>query len=533
MDSLTEGLILARTYWYILATMALTLAVVFWWDQVRYFFMRLGVWFPLIGTIARESRKPHIKSRETDGVVWYKSEEALCARFYAHYISFTKDAAFFDKCADYLNKADERGRRPKSLPMWIGTIILVLLEAYIFSLVLVPFMDNRVSSNQAIFAAWGLAIMIAVILVTVTHMMGWEIHRNALLKKARTWYENARRDHSAKALKPSGRIDLDRTYEDNDEPEYIQIVNRVPHNASVKGGWVLTVVAVTLITIFAVGAYWIRSLTINELETGQVNNSPFTQQGGLDSGGTMSLFDLPQEAQNDGQAADERANSEILSARIQAYKTTFAILSVIFVGIQIVGVMVGFFRSFAGKQSKDAAKFIGRFNSAEEFAAYYEQKRERIAADAQAALDALHQRIEQRHVLAGSDGSGFMRGTFDHYVRMRRLNKYRDRLGDEKQRLELEREHAARAVAATPPPAPQVSVAAPAAHAEAAPMPDPAPASETESLIAGLGDLTLYSEQELLEIAKELGIDFALLQRKRKVQAAIARARGGQAGGAA
>ena len=414
--------------------------------------------------------------------------------------------------------------------MWIGTIILVLLEAYIFSLVLVPFMDNRVSSNQAIFAAWGLAIMIAVILVTVTHMMGWEIHRNALLKKARTWYENARRDHSAKALKPSGRIDLDRTYEDNDEPEYIQIVNRVPHNASVKGGWVLTVVAVTLITIFAVGAYWIRSLTINELETGQVNNSPFTQQGGLDSGGTMSLFDLPQEAQNDGQAADERQQRDPLRA-YQAYKTTFAILSVIFVGIQIVGVMVGFF-ALRRQAIKDAAKFIGRFNSAEEFAAYYEQKRERIAADAQAALDALHQRIEQRHVLAGSDRSGFMRA-FDHYVRMRRLNKYRDRLGDEKQRLELEREHAARAVAATPHPAPQAPATAPAAHAEAAPMPDPAPASETESLIARLGDLTLYSEQELLEIAKELGIDAALLQRKQKVQAAIARARGGHAGGVA
>lgn len=523
MDSLRLALDVARLYWYVWAALALVLSLMRWWDQVRYFFMRLGVWLPWVGMIARESRKPHVKGRQSGDVVWYKSEEALCSRFYAHYSRMARDAAFFDKCADYLNKTDERGRRPKSLAMWVGTIVLVLLEAYIFSLVLVPFMDSRVSANQAVFAAWGLATMIAVILVTVTHMMGWELHRNALLKKARAWYENARRDHTARPLKPSGRIDLDRSFDDNDEPQYIQIVNRVPHAASVRGGWVFSVVAVSMILVFAVGAYWIRSLTIMELETGQVNGAHAMAA----KPGSMSLFDLPADARADGKAADDRATGEMQADHIAAYRTTFVILSVIFVGIQIVGIMVGFFRSFAGKQSREAAVFIGNFNSASEFAAFYEQKGELISGDAQAALDALHQRIQMRHELAGSDGSGGLRGAFDLYARERRLSRLRGRLDDAATRRELEQDHIQRAKTQRAaagddalPAAPQASRMEPI-QAEAT----KGPVSALEEMLANLGDLTGYSSAELEEIAASLGIEGTLLQRRRTVQLAVARAR--------
>lgn len=500
MDFLNEGLTLVRSYWHILALMALTLAVVFWWEQVRYFFMRLSVWFPLIGTIARESRRSHKKKMHGDKVL-HDSEKALCSRFYAHYETFNRDAAFYDKCADYLRKADELGRRPKSLPMWIGTIILVLLEAYIFSLVLVPFMDNRVSSNQAIFAAWGLAIMIAVILVTVTHMMGWEIHRNGLLKKARALYERDVRENDGKrkGLQSSSDVDLDNTYKDNEEPFYIQIVNRVPHDVDVKGSWWITAIAVTLITVFAVGAYWIRSLTINELETGQVNNSLFAEQSSFNGGASMSIFDLPKEAQNAGKAADERAAREILSDRIQAYKTTFVILSVIFVGIQIVGILVGYFYSFAGRQSKQAAKFIGPFNSAEEFADYYEMKRERIAADAQAALDELHRRIENRYELAGNDGVKAEAFSFMDYVREREIEKEKNREQERRREEEREREQEKK--------------------------------NMRNRLVEGKVDLTTLSEEELLDLGRDFNIDAAVLRSLQKEQAARARASGDNAGG--
>lgn len=564
--------------WPLLGLMLLTIVVIRWWEAVKYFFLNFGSSFPLIGGVASASRRAQVEDREEGGVTWYKTERELCAKYHRFYERVNKDAAFYDKCANYLNKVEERGRKPTGVVLWAGSIFLVILEAFIFALVLSPFIANNISANQAEFSAIVISLLIGTILVPATHLMGAEIHKNGLISKARLWHGQAKRDNDAKKLQSDNNVDLDHTELDNADPKYLHIINRVQHNATVTPTWWKSGIAVILIVILAVGAYLIRASTINELETQQVNDSPYAQNDAASpfASAGNSPFEVPAEAAADGQAADQRASSEVAGDRIFAYKLTFIILSVIFVGVQIIGVLIGMFRSFAGIQSKEAAGYISGFSSAGEFAAYHQAKREQVARDAEAQLSSLQERIEHRHALGASTDRGERR-SFSLYVsedeqkkareedkksRTRisneekagqdELDKLRREVALEKERLALEKERQAlragtpapvaapAAVMVAEPVAAPVAVAvaevavAPQAAAPAAPAaPVEAPVSaasgevDEAALVASLGDLTIYSSEELASIATELGLDAGKLASKQKVQIAISRAKAG------
>ena len=541
--------------WPLLGLMALVILVMRWWNEVKYFLLNVACSFPLFGFVARAARRTQVEDREEgSATTWYKTERELCTKYFRFYERVNKDAAFYDKCANYLNKVEERGRKPTGMVLWVASIFLVILEAFIFALVLSPFIATNISANQAEFSAIVISLLIGTILVPATHLMGAEIHKNGLISKARLWHMQAKRDNDAQKLQSDSRVDLDATYLDDGQPKYLNIVNRVKHNAMVTPTWWTTIIAICLISIFAVGAYLIRSSTINEMETQQVNASPFSQQSASPFGGAASNspFELPEEAVTDGQQADERAASEVAGDRIFAYKLTFIILSVIFVGVQIIGVLIGVFRSFAGTQSKEAAGYINGFSSAGEFAAHHELKREQVARDAEAQLSSLQERIEHRHALGASTDRGSRR-SFALYVREAEEAKARAQAENESKRLldsqraeqaeldKLRREVALQRereniLAGTAPTA-AVAASVVAVAAVAAPTAPTAPVAESAAepvdaeqqagLIASLGDLTQYSEAELNSIAGELGVDHMVLLSKQKVQAAIKRAKAG------
>lgn len=536
--------------WPLVGLMILSIAVIRWWDQVRYFFLNLGCSLPFFGFIARASDRSQVEEREEGGATWYKTERELCAKYHRFYERVNKDATFYEKCANYLNKVEERGRKTTGLVLWGASIFLVILEAFIFALVLSPFIATNISANQAEFSAIIISLLIGTILVPATHLMGAEIHKNGLISKARLWHMQAKRDNDAQRLQSDSNVDLDHTDLDNGQPKYLHIINRVQHNATVTPTWWKTIIAIVLISVFAIGAYLIRASTINEMETQQVNASPYST--GTDSPfaePSSSPFELPSEAVADGQKADERAASEVASDRIFAYRLTFIILSVIFIGVQIIGVLIGVFRSFAGIQSKEAAGYITGFSSAGEFAAYHELKREQVARDAESKLSSLQERIEHRHALGGSTDRGERR-SFALYASEAEARKTsaqeaaeRKRFNDEERANEAELEKLRREVtrqrerdailagAAQPAPAaapaPQAAVAMTVTAVAEVPAAAAALQEDQSALIAGLGDLTLYSENELLSIGTELGIDHATLQSKQKVQTAIKRAKAG------
>jgi len=508
-------------YWTIilptLGVMALILAIRHWWGEITYFFMKLRTGFPLIGFIARNSGQQQNPAPNLDGgVAWYHTERELCDRYYRFYTDTNKDPDLYDKCADYLKKVEESGRSPAPLWMWGLSVVLVVAESYIFALVLAPFMTTNVSADMGEWIALIISVVVSIFLLWLTHMMGKEIHENSLIKKASVLFQ-ATPNNTTEFV----RLTLQETRQDDAAPRYLKLLNRVNHNADIAPNWGYTITAVSLIAFIAVFAYFIRSSTLNQMETELVNASPYaalSAQSGDDSPfSTPSLsigpvtigpFTLPDEAAEDSQRADQRAASEVMSERILGYKLTFIMLSVIFIGVQIVGVIIGVTRTFAGVHSREAYDGMDGFSSRSEFVAWYERKRERIARDAGMHLSRLQKNIARKNRLDRRD-EHVQRGNFALYVREKAQEKLRQQVPQ-----------------TVPAPAPVVSTQTPSpvkpetTHADQGTQ--GTGNGTDEGKIKALGDLTRFSEAQLTSIAQKLDLDPARLLGEQAVQQAVA-----------
>lgn len=495
----------------LLTLMVLTVVAMKWWDHVRYFVLNTRYGLPLVGRVASAARKPQSPDVSYRGVTWFASERMVCADFHPHYRDMDDrcDPVFFERCEDYLNKTNQLGRKEKGLLLWLATFALVIFEAVGFAYVLAPFMARNVSANTAGMLAWMIAFMLSIILVPLTDKMGQQLHKNTLLSKIRVWHADARKSGQAKKLEPDTRIKIDTTHRDDDEPNYIKILNRVDCKARPTPEWKISFITVVLITAIAVGAYIIRSHTLDGLETEQVNASPFAV---LTADAAQAVpFDLPGAAQADNDQADKRAANEQLASKIVAYKTTFVILSVIFVGVQVFGVLLGFFYSLAGKESAKAARYIRGFNHAREFANHYQALRDRVARDAQAHLSTLQALVEERHDTSGSEQAGKPRATFALYLQ-------------EKTDQEVLRA-SQRPVAVVQPVQSVAAVVVAETTLEPASPVAPVVVAGKADVLATLGDLTGWSDAELADMANELGLPLERLQRKQRMQRQIVQAK--------
>ena len=511
-QSIAEAISLYRyIFWPLLALIVLVVVFIRWWKQVSYFFLNVASSFPLIGLIARLSRSNEPRRTETDGKAWYPAEKLLCAKYWRYYDSFNHSADFYQRCVNYLNKVDERGRKPTGPLLWFCSVALVLLEAFIFALVLSPFIASNISANQAEFSAIVISILIGVVLVPATHLMGAELHKNTLLKKIRYWYNDARHAGNAKGLSKANNVSLEESKVDDDEPNYIQMRNRVNTNVEAKPQYWATAIALALILFFAVGAYFVRAATIDAIDTQAVNGSPFSQMSDTQS----SPFELPAEAAADNAKADSQAAAEINHNRVFASKLTFIILSVIFVGVQLIGILIGLYRSFAGIESKTAAKYVGNFSGSEAFTAWHSAHRDRVERDAQEKLSALQNRMLMKRTSSQSQQLNELL-TFNDYVNWKMRDKRDNARAADEHRQQALRQAQAAAVAQPAPAAAEPVMPPPVAATRQAAEPQ-APQNEKERLDA-LGELTGLDEEELALIAEDQGLPLEALLKRQRVQ---------------
>lgn len=518
-QSIAEAISLYRyIFWPLVGLLALVIIFIRWWEQVSYFFLNLFTSFPVVGYIARLSRSNEPRRSSTGGKFWYPSEEALCAKYWQHHKSFNLSADFYLRCVNYLNKVNERGRKPTGPVLWICSVALVILEAFIFALVLSPFIANNISANQAEFSAIVISVLIGVVLVPATHLMGAELHKNSLLKKIRYWYDDARHANNARGLTSNTGISLENTRDDDQDPQYIQMFNRINTNVHSRPQYWATAIALALILFFAVGAYFVRAATIDSMDTQAVNGTPFSQTTETSS----SPFDLPADAVADNAKADSQATEEIGNNRVFASKLTFIILSVIFVGVQLIGILIGLYRSFAGIDSKKAAKYAGNFSGSEEFSAWHSMKRERVERDAQEKLSSLQNRLMMKRTSSQSQQLNEL-PTFTDYVSGKRVEKSRS----EQEFNEHLKNTASAPVAQVITPQPQQPVAPRAALHVVLPEEDtpadivaPVQAAkddEKERIIA-LGDLVGLDEEDLALIADDQGLPLEAVLKRQRVQ---------------
>ena len=380
MDGLKEFLEAYRYFIYTVLLILLTAIVIKnYWEQIRFWWKCTWYSFPQIGKIASLSKD----TRSIDSNGWFSSESTLCSEFNTFYNSFDKNAEDFDRSKAYLSKVDELDRKPFPWYIWIIISVLVAIEALGFAYVLAGFTIPGASESTQQYGAAGIAIIISILLVILTHATGHEIYVNELIKKARDYYNNDLRDNKPN-LEKNSKVTLEKDEIDDDDRNYLQIINRIKTNGSVTVEWKIAKWTCALIIIIAIGATIIRGQALEKQLNEEITNIQTNVYSSYPS-------DLGKSQENaDSKALDERQNYDRTGGWI-----TFIILAVLFVFIQYLGIFFGKKWGFAGIESLKAFEYTNSFNTKQDFINYFKQEKENIEKIAQQKLQLLQQNMYQ------------------------------------------------------------------------------------------------------------------------------------------
>ena len=395
------------------------------WQEVKFWWLNFTYNIPVIGKLS-------ILARDIEGFdenhKWFYSEERLCRDYYNFYEKVDVDDESYDEAKDYLHAAGELGRKPTPTFIWIMIFVLVIVEAFGFAYVLAGFTIPGASEATQQKGAIGVAAMLAILLVWLTHLTGQELHKNTLIKKIRRWYKNDNAGGSNwRDLKPDEKlITIDNTFDDKDSPNYIRMLNRLDVNDKVKTTYTKTILTLAFIIAVAVGATYIRhQVLVQEIASSHESAmnifnddaSPFGESdanedadvGALfgDSGSDDAKEDLSSlfgDESKASPAASTRTGTNIEDETNQkGGDATFMILGLLFVFIQILGIFFGMHYDFAGRESREAYDLLRGFSTKKAFHSYYERAKTHIARVAQKQLQKLQHKMNIINDNIGTD----------------------------------------------------------------------------------------------------------------------------------
>jgi hypothetical protein len=310
--------------------------------------------------------------------------------------------------------------------------VLVIVEAFGFAYVLAGFTIPGASEATQEKGAIGVAIMLAILLVWLTHLTGQELHKNTLIKKIRRWYKNDNAGgHNWRDLKPDEHlITIDNTFNDQKSPNYIRMLNRLDVNDKVTTTYTKTILTLVFIAAVAIGATYIRGQVLEQeiasAHESAVNifnedASPFGKEdaGADEDIGALFGEDAAKESkgaeddlaslfggdEQSSSSAPAAANGESIEDRTNRNGgwATFVILGLIFVFIQILGIFFGMHYDFAGRESREAYDALRGFSTKKAFLSYYERAKNHIARIAQRQLQKLQHRMNIINDQMGTD----------------------------------------------------------------------------------------------------------------------------------
>ena len=394
------------------------------WQEVKFWWLNFSYNFPIVGKMSGLAKD--IEGFD-ESHKWFYSEERLCRDYYNFYEKVDKDSESFDEAKAYLHSVGELGRKPTPTFIWIMIFTLVIVEAFGFAYVLAGFTIPGASEATQQKGAMGVAAMLAILLVWLTHMTGQELHKNTLIKKIRRWYKNDNAGGSNwRDLKPDEQlISIDNTFEDEKSPNYIRMLNRLDVNDKVQATYIKTILTLLFIGAVAIGATYIRHITLqNEIASAHESAinifnddaSPFGDAS-ADDMGTLFGDATTDDAEDDlaslfgGEAASTSSQSNAPASKLsnedinnqKGGDATFVILGLLFVFIQILGIFFGMHYDYAGRESKEAYECLKGFSTKKSFLSYYEKAKTHIARVAQKQLQKLQHKMNIINDHSGTD----------------------------------------------------------------------------------------------------------------------------------
>ncbi|UBO74147.1 hypothetical protein [Aeromonas rivuli] len=488
-------------------------AVAVWkhWENVSYFLIRVWHSLPLIGTVARLSRKP----ASVDGDGWINHEVTLSNVYYREYKKYMKGPEAYNASLDYLAKAGEAGRSPRPAWVLILVLVLVVVEAMGFAYVLAGWMNMDASTNDRHLLTAGAALLLAVVSALLAEVAGHSLHHNGLIARARHWWQGEEPSKRSRTLKANKAINLEDSFSDSDKPDYEQLLARLKDvNSGVTRKFFWLAVCAAFVTSMAVGAFVVRSATLDSIETEMVNSmrAEVTAQNDSSIG---SPFDLPEESQAINSEADEATIEDKMQAIREASLTTYVMLSLIYIAIQGISIWLASKYYFAGTHSQAAWRLTHEYATAEEMLDAMDQQRTAIASHADDKLRRLQTLLSSRDhtnsgVLGALEGENSAHRNFLAFVKFK-AGKVSSR--PTTQAVQVEQ---ATQLAPVVPAAPQ---------AEIVPIPVPVAAVPTQVVsdikASDFHDVTGLPEENLAAASRALGVDEAQLRDIREQQMAL------------
>jgi hypothetical protein len=345
---------------------------------------------PLIGRLARFS-KDYSESNSQAG--WLNVENTLCRDYARHCTAISQEE--FDNNILYLKKTYDHGRR--EIPMWvIGMLgLLVMMEALGFSYILGGLMAAEASENIRTALMVGIVLVLATILIWVTHQAGHQYFRTSLLRHCFREFQKDKRPDRAFS---SEIVSLDQDqHVDDAQPTHVQCVNRVINKPGDLGNHAWAWIAGVLVVTIAVGSIVLRVDAMHVAQAEMADSSVAAMPGGGEAAAAADPALADPAAMPDPAAAPAASPPPAAAAAApQAAKENaalmgFIMLAIIFVVTQMVGVGVGLRYGFAGKQSKLAHKAT---NGHAEYGSYFAPVEQKMMI-ANARLLKLHQLLEK------------------------------------------------------------------------------------------------------------------------------------------
>ncbi len=278
----------------------------------------------------------------------------------------------FQNAREYLKLSDQNGRRPMSALLWMILGVLTVAEALGTGLLLAPLLSRDITPTFAMIVASVLALVIAIIAVVITHGAGEDLFANGLLAKVRNTYKQNQgfrtvggmrseflapigpeNDQSRDAeLEPAGRLAarIGATTMDGMQPRKGRII-----------------AAVAFILLFGFGTTAYRHYVF----TKQQDRAAVTPAASADSGGAQNFQNIfaagasgaaaviPPAAASAAAAADAAAEHHVQQDAAKANDAGIAILALIYVFTQLLGLLTGYKYSFFNDDAEKAYEKTG------------------------------------------------------------------------------------------------------------------------------------------------------------------------------
>jgi hypothetical protein len=372
MTELLNFLTSSAAIWLLLALAAL-IATFVYVRHDSFALTDLTYRFPIIGKLARFSRD----YSETRQGGWLNVEATLCHDYARHVTALSK--AEFQRNVEYLRKTYDHGRKPMPTRIIVLLGALVGLEAVGFAYMLGSWMAMESSENLRVYLAGAIVTVLALILIWVTHSAGHQLYRTRLLRSCFQQFQASMLEPAETRVMgaptklrvfSSEIVSLNQDQSKDDHlPSHVQCANRVITRPDDLGSYAWLWVAGILVAFIAVISVVLRMETMHSVD---LLASEFSAGGGEGGASTAAA----------GAAA----------ARETAALASFAMLSVIFVVTQLVGMGVGYWYGFAGKQSRQAFRATG---GCADYDTYFAPARRRMSI-ADLRLTTLHRLMERR-----------------------------------------------------------------------------------------------------------------------------------------